>query len=100
MFDGVADDSGIELRCGELPSVLVAGNRHHLQQVVNNLLDNAIKFTATKSGSEGCEPTDTSRKGCVTVELARDDEARLGHLRVRNNSVGIAAEGSVPRLRA
>jgi signal transduction histidine kinase len=92
MFEGVADDHQIELRCGELPTVLVPGNRHHLRQVVSNLLDNAIKFTATRQSGEGCEPADISHKGCVIVELARDDEARLAHLRVRDNGIGIAAE--------
>src|SRR5207248_3662533 len=54
MFEGVADDKGVEVRCGQLPPVAVPGNRNHLRQVVNNLLDNAIKFTSARADAEGC----------------------------------------------
>src|SRR5262249_13023997 len=49
MFEGVADVHDIELHVGQLPAVAVAGNRLHLRQVINNLLDNAIKFTVARS---------------------------------------------------
>jgi len=55
MFEGVADDHRIELRCDRIDPVAVPGNRHHLRQVVSNLLDNAIKFTAARQNGEGCE---------------------------------------------
>lgn len=90
MFEGVADERGIELKLAEMPDVTVPGNRHHLRQVISNLLDNAIKFTAAGPRSEGCQPGDTKHVGCVTVELARDDESKMAHLRVRDNGVGIA----------
>jgi signal transduction histidine kinase len=92
MFEGVADDYGIELRSSDLPTVEVPGNRHHLRQVVSNLLDNALKFTAAHRDAEGCKPGDKSHRGCVTIDLARDDQARLAHLRVRDNGIGIAPE--------
>jgi signal transduction histidine kinase len=92
MFEGVADDYGIELRCGDLPAVEVPGNRHHLRQVVSNLLDNALKFTAARAGAEGCKPGDKSHRGCVMIDLARDDPSRLAHLRIRDNGIGIAPQ--------
>ena len=92
MFDGVADDHHIALRCADLPSVAVPGNRHHLRQVVSNLLDNAIKFTAARHEGQGSNPADASPKGRITIELARDDVARMAHLRIRDNGIGIPPE--------
>jgi two-component system heavy metal sensor histidine kinase CusS len=92
MFEGVADDHRIDLRVSELQPVAVPGNRHHLRQVVSNLLDNAIKFTAARGSGEGCDPTDTKRVGYVTVELVRDDTAHCARLVVRDNGIGIASE--------
>jgi signal transduction histidine kinase len=97
MFEGVADDHGIDLRVSELPAVAVPGNRHHLRQVVSNLLDNAIKFTAARRNAEGCDSTDVRRSGCVTVELVRDEAARCARLVVSDNGIGIAAE-DVPKI--
>lgn len=48
MFQGVAEFNGVRLRFEDLPEVLVPGNRHYLRQVLSNLLDNAIKFTASR----------------------------------------------------
>ena len=48
MFQGVAEYHGIELVLRPLPRALSVGNRHHLRQVLNNLLDNAIKFAASR----------------------------------------------------
>ncbi len=92
MFEGVADDHGIELRMEELDSVSVPGNRHHLRQVVSNLLDNAIKFTAARSGAEPCNRGDMSHQGCIRVALIRDESAGMAQLRVQDNGIGIAPE--------
>ncbi len=90
MFDGVADDHGIELRTEELDSVSVPGNRHHLRQVVSNLLDNAIKFTAARRSAEPCDRGDSTHRGCIQVTLVRDESARMARLRVQDNGIGIA----------
>src|SRR5205814_6078742 len=77
MFEGVADDHGIELRTEELDSLSVPGNRHHLRQVVSNLLDNAIKFTAARRGAEPCDSRDLSHQGCIQIALVRDEAAGM-----------------------
>jgi signal transduction histidine kinase len=92
MFEGVADDFGIELRIEDLPASSVAGRRHHLRQVVSNLIDNAIKFTAEANTGEGCLGSERKQPGCVAIELVRDEEAGLIHLRVKDNGIGIAPE--------
>jgi signal transduction histidine kinase len=65
----IAEDSGIALEYAELQPVHVLGDRGRLQQVIVNLLDNALKYTprggtvrlmTLRSGSEGVlEITDT-----------------------------------------
>jgi signal transduction histidine kinase len=87
MFEGVAEERSVELRCGEFAPVLVAGNRHHLRQVVSNLLDNAIKFTGASSGKNGAP-----QRGSVLIELTRDDTQRHARLTLEDNGIGIRAE--------
>jgi signal transduction histidine kinase len=79
MFDGVAEHHGVELRLGEIQPAAVAGNRHHLRQVVSNLLDNAIKFTAARlDGTPGKVAGPGAVAGSVTVELVRGTEGQEG----------------------
>jgi signal transduction histidine kinase len=78
MFQGFAEQRGVELiaRIGE--AVSVPGNKVHLREVVQNLIDNALKFTP--SG------------GRVTVEVSvrpHDGEAQLS---VGDTGKGIAEE--------
>jgi heavy metal sensor kinase len=81
MFEGVAEAQGIRLRAPELAAVQVAGDESHLRQLINNLLDNAIKFTPAG--------------GQVTVALSRQDgQARL---RVADTGSGIPPEEQ-PRI--
>jgi heavy metal sensor kinase len=77
MFAGVAESKQVNMQVTLQPDVAVEGNPHHLRQVVNNLIDNAIKFTLGG--------------GRVDVELSRDDNARAV-LTVRDTGIGIAAE--------
>jgi signal transduction histidine kinase len=92
MFEGVADDHDIELHVGDLRAVAVPGNRHHLRQVVNNLLDNAIKFTAARGIGQVDGPGQSGPKGIIFLELKRDDANREVHLRIEDNGIGIAPD--------
>jgi two-component system sensor histidine kinase BaeS len=58
--------------------VAVRGDGHRLRQVVNNLLDNAIKFTPAG--------------GRVTLELRRDGARGAAVLSVADTGAGIDAE--------
>jgi heavy metal sensor kinase len=77
MFRGVAEARGINLRAGSIESAVVEGNRVHLRQVLNNLLDNAIKYTP--SG------------GQISVTLAADHEHQQAALSVSDTGHGISA---------
>lgn len=45
MFQAVADNKDIAFTAQLEPELTVEGHAHHLRQVVNNLIDNALKFT-------------------------------------------------------
>lgn len=75
MFQGVAEQKGVDLQVRGLRPAQVAGNRLHLKEVVNNLLDNAIKFT--------------DKGGKVTVDVQQDVEHGMAILRVSDSGIGI-----------
>jgi heavy metal sensor kinase len=83
MFQGVAESQGVNLRVERLNPVQVRGERHYLRQVVNNLIDNAIKFTPAE--------------GQVVVDLDTDATRAFALLRIADTGIGIAPE-HLPRL--
>lgn len=84
MFGGVAELSEIELTTSVDPNVEVTGNRHLLRQLVNNLVDNAIKYTPNG--------------GRVNVTLTQSHLGRsYAVLRVSDNGIGISPD-DVPKV--
>jgi signal transduction histidine kinase len=77
----LANRQSITLRTGELPEVLIPGDRHYLTRLLANLVENAIKYTAGSGDS-------------VWVETGRDSgaagQAAWAWLRVTDNGPGIA----------
>ncbi|MCC6511807.1 MAG: HAMP domain-containing histidine kinase [Pirellulaceae bacterium] len=76
MFGAVAESRGVTLTTDVAPGILVDGSRLHLRQLLNNLIDNAIKFI----------PGD----GQVSVQLASLPSGQC--LTVCDTGVGIALE--------
>jgi signal transduction histidine kinase len=76
MFSAAAEVRHIELAAAIEPDIEVFGFGHHLRQVVNNLLDNALKFS---------QPG-----GTVRVDVHRDPEG-AAVLRVQDTGCGIPA---------
>jgi signal transduction histidine kinase len=77
--DGVRTDAevkGVKLDCAFGAFASVMGDPSRLQQIVGNLLTNAIKFTPAG--------------GRITIQLERDD--RWAHIIVRDTGMGISAD--------
>jgi signal transduction histidine kinase len=83
MFEGVAESRGIQLTLQANCHAEVSGSRHHLRQVINNLIDNAVKYT---------DPG-----GAVNVSLDLLPEVHAIRLTVHDNGIGIA-EADVPHV--
>lgn len=83
MFEGVAEAQGIEVTHSSLPPVEVSGEDLYFRQVVQNLIDNAIKFTP--------------RGGKVLVRLDADRVNGEAILQVCDTGRGISAT-DLPRV--
>ncbi len=94
MFQAVAESRGVMIQVQQLTITAIAGNRHHLRQVINNLLDNAIKFTAERyEGLQGPGATG----GVIEVSLTHNDVNKTAILSIKDNGIGIAPE-HIPQL--
>jgi signal transduction histidine kinase len=78
MFRGAAEERGIELTAGIANEFTIDGDADRLRQVVNNLIDNSLKYTPAG--------------GRVRVLLGLDPHGGQLLLRVFDNGVGIDAE--------
>ncbi|MDZ4820827.1 MAG: ATP-binding protein [Planctomycetota bacterium] len=83
MFRGVAEERNIELRVGRLEKVVVTGQAIRLRQVLNNLIDNAIKFN--QAG------------GWVSIELTVDLPKQQARLVIADSGPGIP-EADLPHI--
>ncbi|MHB1422218.1 MAG: sensor histidine kinase [Gemmataceae bacterium] len=76
MFQVVAEAAGVELTVRRLESAMIHGEGNRLWQMVNNLLDNAIKFTPAH--------------GRISLDFHRDDDRHECVLEVADTGAGIA----------
>lgn len=78
MFRGVAEERNIDLRASRLDPVTVRGDATSLWQVVNNLVDNALKFSHPG--------------GHVSVDVHEDRPEGPALIRVTDDGCGIAPQ--------
>lgn len=78
MFRAVAEAAGVELAAHRLEPVVIQGDGHRLWQMVNNLIDNAVKFTPAG--------------GRVSLSLALGGDGRECVLEVADTGTGIAPQ--------
>ncbi|HWQ57904.1 MAG TPA: HAMP domain-containing sensor histidine kinase [Clostridia bacterium] len=76
----MAKKKGVELTCSTPEEIIVRGEANRLDQVVSNLVENALKYTD---------------KGSVRVRLVKDGEDAL--LEVRDTGIGIPQE-AIPHV--
>jgi signal transduction histidine kinase len=81
LYRDVADAKGVSLVVSRTDAVVVTADRTRLEQVAANLIDNAVKYTATG--------------GRVDVEVRREADGAV--LRVKDTGPGIPAD-ELPRI--
>ncbi len=73
----------IKLETGELPEVLIRGDRQSLTQMLTNLVENAIKYTAQNG---------INQRRQILVEAGTHPAQPLGWVRVSDTGPGIPSE--------
>lgn len=77
-FEALADDKEVSLTLEHVEAARVEGNPDHLRYIIQNLLDNAIKYT---------EPN-----GHIRVSLRKDHSSNQAILCVADTGIGISDE--------
>jgi signal transduction histidine kinase len=85
-LEPLARQKGVELAAGDLPEVLVNGDRQYLIQMLTNLVENSIKYSRAEGGRVGVEAGTRQEGGKA-----------LGWVRVEDNGPGIPQE-AIPHL--
>ncbi len=83
IFEGLAVVQDVELVLESVDHFWIKGNSHYMRHVVQNLIDNAIKFTAAG--------------GRVKVAMEVDSHSKCGRLVVEDTGIGIA-EKDLPKV--
>jgi signal transduction histidine kinase len=78
----LAADQGVSLNVGELPKVTVLGDRSTLTQMLTNLMENAIKYSANV----------TDPQVQISAGTREDGDQVLAWVCVSDNGIGIAPE--------
>lgn len=91
-FEALAEEKGVLLRLERIEATTVAGNPDHLRYIIQNLLDNAIKYTETNGHIRVSLHKDVSCNQailCVSdtgIGISDEDQRRLGQRFFRSNS--------------
>lgn len=82
LFETIVEDKGLSLNCNLTEKFYIDGDTRLIQRLFANLMDNAVKYTA--SG------------GAITV-MAEKDRKGYVNVSVQDNGIGIASE-ELPRI--
>jgi signal transduction histidine kinase len=77
----IAQRHGVSLSSGALPEVLVAGDRQYLNQMITNLIENAIKYSRGED-----------KQVRVDTGIDRQAQEAVGWVKVTDNGQGISPE--------
>ena len=89
----IAEDKGIKLACECIGQVPVSADQMHIKQVLINLIDNAIKYTASPQRSAQSSIGPSPEPFDKTVALRVFGLEGIAHLTVSDHGIGVPLEG-------